>query len=175
MILNYLYLLNELEDPININIKFNSIGFYNYNYNLDLINYGCKDIKNDFKFFIKHPLIYWNLELIFKTKIVLIDLIGNLTTNPSYRLGYLTVNGINFVNDPSMVFKQGEFLKNFTVMKNQPQFKLQNNICSSIDFQNKMLNSLKNSKCDNGIFLQRGNLNSLSILKVKGLLFNCKF
>jgi len=69
-----------------------------------------------------------------------------------------------------MVFKQGEFLKNFTVMKNQPQFKLQNNICSGIDFQNKMLSFLKNSKCDNGIFLQRGNLNNISILKVKGVI-----
>ena len=172
---NYFHILEGLGYPINININFNNIGFYRYNNNIKLINFQNDLVRRGFESFIRHPLIYLNLELIFKTTTVDIDLISNLTTHPTNKVGYFTINSINFVNDPSMVFERGEFLKNFTMIKGQNSFKLQSGICSSIDFQKKMLSFVENDKWDNGIFIQKGNFNNLVIKKIPKLLFNCKF
>ena len=174
MILEYFYLLEGLGYPTKINIKFNSIGFYNYNHSLKLINFQNKLIKNKFELFINHPLVFWNLELIFKTTTIGIDLITNLTTHPTNKVGYFTIDGIHFVNDPIMVYESNGFVKNFTMVKNQQPFKLQSGICLSIDFQKKMLSFVENNKWDNGIFIQRGTLNNFSITKIQKLLFSCK-
>ena len=74
-----------------------------------------------------------------------------------------------------MVFERGEFLKSFTMMKGQNSFKLQNDICSSIDCQKRILSFLEKDKWDSGIFIQSGNLNNLVIKKIPKLLFSCKF
>ena len=169
MLLHYLNLIEGLQNPLEIKLNLKKIGFYNYNHNFDLIKFENEIIMRNFKDFITHPLIHWNLELVYSKTSFTLDLINNITNHPTRKFGYLTIDGIHIINDPMMICKHNDFLKNYTLYRSQQNFNLHTNICLSTECQEQLVNLLKIGKSKNGFYLQNYISSNVEIIKIPRL------
>ena len=133
----YLELRDSFSHPINIDLKLNSIGFFDYKYNINIIQYDDYITKRLFYSFTQHPLIYWDLIIYFKGIGFNLDLITNLTTHPTQKLNYINQNNKYFVYYPCMLLDKNEFSK----------------ILIKDDFKNGFF--LQNTNPNNGIYIYR--------------------
>lgn len=161
--------LNNITN-LTFNISLVNISFYNYKHNIstDIFFTNNRDGKT-FTRFIRHPLIYWNLDILVNNQKHFFDLITNTSSSVNFNAD--TIHNINFVNDPCMIFKKSEFLDNF----------YDNNLNNNFSNTNKYINEYKDillkklifNEYNNGIFLQEFysgiNGHKYSIIKYKKL------
>jgi hypothetical protein len=156
----YLELRDSFSHPINIDLKLNSIGFFDYRYNINIIQYDDYITKRLFYSFTQHPLIYWDLIIYFKGIDFNLDLITNLTTHPTQKLNYINQNNKYFVYDPCMLLDKNEFSKNFKFRNISNNFYFEREICNSISYKNTFSKILIKDDFKNGFFLQNTSPNN---------------
>ena len=97
-----------------------NIGFYDYHH-YDTIIGKKKDLKL-FKSFLKHPLLFWRVEVTYGNQLYLLDYVSNLSSN-SKHVNVSIIKGVNFVDDPSMFLYYNDFENNFSLKSNNQEFK----------------------------------------------------
>lgn len=166
-LLYFLETRDSLKGSLTANLYFNTIAFYNYQHDIINANLIDKSIPSSFRWFIKHPLIHWNLELVTQNAYFNFDLITNLTSlQGGNNISFITYNGLRFVTNPSMVFDNGEFLNNFSLATNQPPFNVSRSICNLLEFRKIFLNNLIETQSHHGFFIQDKFGGKIGIFKV---------
>ena len=166
---HYFDLRQQFGAPVFTNLYFNNIGFYKYKYSLNVIDYNCKHT-HEFKNLIRHPLIFWNVELKFNsTHTIFVDYITNTTTHPTKNLSFLSYGNKFFVHNPSLVLNKGFFTLYFDFKVSKLNFDEEMQIIRESTYKNDLLHFLNKDSYNNKIITLQDNNNGC-IPKIVGFI-----
>ena len=157
-----------LLDLNNINIIelcCNNVGWYSYENSFGKIVFDNNQTKKYFKSFIKHPLVYWNLEIYHQNKFIKFDYITNISNHTFNIKNSYKYNSIYYINSPSMIYNHGEFLKNFKYNSSNELFSKTIDTCNNLNFKKIYKDDFINNNFSFGIFEQIGINGEIKILR----------